>query len=136
MDFVSDIAPDDLVNIKLVAESNQFAIYATGLETYLLVQRHDGMPWTGILLSGDGLFRISGLLGEATRDLYRDLASTLSPANREPRTFVTAAARARLSNGPGASERRTLFQDDLTEERDITPVQRDILAATLALDPE
>src|SRR5471032_1290873 len=103
MDFVNEISSADLVGIKLVAESNQFAIYATGLETYLLVQRHESRPWTGILFSGDGLFRISGLLGEATRDLYRDLAGTLSPANRELPTFVTAASRAPLSNTPGAS---------------------------------
>src|SRR5665213_3127984 len=80
MYFVSSIAPADLFGIKLVAESNQFAVYAIGLETYLLVQRHDSLPWTGIELSGDGLFRISGLLGEATRDLYRDVAGKLSPS--------------------------------------------------------
>ena len=93
MDFVTDISPDDLVGIKLVADSNQFAIYATGLETYLLIQRHESMPWTGILFSGDGLFRISGLLGEATRDLYRDLAGKLSPANHDLPTFPAASSR-------------------------------------------
>ena len=136
MDFVNEISSADLVGIKLVAESNQFAIYATGLETYLLIQRHESMPWTGILLSGDGLFRISGLLGEATRDLYRDLAGKLSPANHEPPALVAATIRPPSSGKPGASERRNLYQDDLTEERQISPVQRDIVAATLVLDPD
>jgi hypothetical protein len=136
MDFVNDISPGDLVGIKLVAESNQFAIYATGLETYLLIQRHEGMPWTGILLSGDGLFRISGLLGEATRDLYRDLAGKLSPANHELPKLVPGPGRAPSSLGPGASERRELFQDDLTEERQISPVLREIVARTLLFDPD
>jgi hypothetical protein len=136
MNLVTEITSNDLVGIKLVAESNQFAIYATGLETYLLIQRHDSMPWTGILLSGDGLFRISGLLGEATRDLYRDLAGKSSPSNHDLPTFATASSRAPSSSGPGASERRSLYQDDLTEERQISPVQRDIVAATLALDPD
>ena len=136
MDFISEISPGDLVGTKLVAESNQFAIYAAGLENYLLVQRHEGMPWTGILFSGDGLFRISGLLGEATRDLYRDLAAQLSPMNQDPPAFVAAPSRVRSKAAPGASERRELFQDDLTDERQISPVQRDIVSLTLALDPE
>lgn len=136
MDFVSDISPSDLVGIKLVGESNQFAIYATGLETYLLIQRHESMPWTGILLSGDGLFRISGLLGEATRDLYRDLACKLSPSNHDLPTFVPGPSRGPSALGPGATERRALFQDDLTEERQISPVLRDIVAKSLVFDPD
>lgn len=136
MDFVHAIAPTDLVGIKLIAESNQFAIYATGLETYLLVQRHESMPWTGILFSGDGLFRISGLLGEATRDLYHDVAGRLSPANREEPVFAAASTASPRTNGVVGTESRDLYHDDLTDERAISPVLRDIVAATLVLDPE
>jgi hypothetical protein len=136
MDFVSTISSEDLVGIKLIAESNQFAIYATGLERYLLVQRHDAMPWTGILFSGDALFRISGLLSEATRDLYRDVAGKLSPSNRASPAFPAAPAAPPAPKVVPATERRSLFQDDLTDEREISPVQRDIVAATLALDPD
>lgn len=136
MDFVTAISPADLVGIKLVAESNQFAIYATGCETYLLVQRHESMPWTGIQLSGDGVFRISGLLSEATRDLYREVAGQLSPTNRELPTFPAAPSPRLLSNRAKATERRELFQDDLTQQRDIPPIHRDIVAATLVHDPD
>ena len=48
MEFVSEISQSDLVGIRLLAESNQFAIYATGLERYLIVQRHATLPWTGL----------------------------------------------------------------------------------------
>ncbi len=82
MDFVPSVTEDALSKARLVAESNQFAIYAMGEETYLLVQRHASMPWTGMAFSGDGLFRVSGLISEATRDLYRELATRLSPNNR------------------------------------------------------
>jgi hypothetical protein len=136
MDFVSSISSEDLVGIKLIAESNQFAIYATGLERYLLVQRHEAMPWTGILFSGDALFRISGLLGEATRDLYHDVAGQLSPSNRAAPAFAAAPAAPPTAKADPATERRSLYQDDLTDEREISPVQRDIVAGTLALDPD
>jgi hypothetical protein len=33
-------------------------------------------------------------------------------------------------------ERRDLYQDDLTEEREATPAQRDDVARTQTLDPE
>ena len=103
MDLITDIHEADLVGIKLVAESNQFAIYATGVETYLLVQRHAGMPWTGVRFSGDAVFRVSGLLTEATRDLYRDMATRLSPINRpepayESRVLDSAAIDAHGGN--------------------------------------
>jgi hypothetical protein len=65
--------------LEKIAESDLFAIYAVGSQTYLLVQRHKGTPWMALRLSGDGLFRISALLGDATRHLYRDMASHLSP---------------------------------------------------------
>ncbi|MEA2666851.1 MAG: hypothetical protein QOI11_3795 [Candidatus Eremiobacteraeota bacterium] len=138
MDFVTTIDPADLVGIKLVAESNQFAVYATGCDTYLLVQRHAGMPWTGMLLSGDGLFRVSVLLSEATRDLYRQVAAQLSPTNRPLPTYEPAehvSTNHRVVRGE-ATERRELYADDLTEERMIPPLKRDELAATLQLDPD
>lgn len=81
MDFVNEISPADVAGLKLIAESNQFAVYATGGDMYLLLQRHASRPWTGLHLSGDGLFRVSGLLVDATRDLYRNVAGRLSPAN-------------------------------------------------------
>jgi hypothetical protein len=137
MEFVTTIAPADLVGIKLVAESNQFAVYATGCDTYLLVQRHSGMPWTGMLLSGDGLFRVSCLLSEATRDLYREVAAQRSPSNRPLRTYEPAAVSTnhRATRGE-ATERRELYADDLTEERMVSPLVRDEMAATLRLDPD
>ena len=79
MNFIERIDPSAVEGLELVAESNQFAIYAVGGQTYLLVQRHEGIPWMALRLSGDGLFRISALLNDAMRDLYRELASQLSP---------------------------------------------------------
>jgi hypothetical protein len=40
-------------------------------------------------LSGDGLFRVSSLLGEATRHLYREVASRLSPNHAIDATDTT-----------------------------------------------
>lgn len=62
----------------LVAESSEFAIYDIGSDTYALVHRHEAVAWQGITISGDGLFRIAELLGQATRALYRDVAAELS----------------------------------------------------------
>ena len=62
-----------------IAESDQFAVYAVGEDTYVLVQRHSALPWTGVSLSGDGLFRVGSLMVDAMRHLYRDVASNLSP---------------------------------------------------------
>jgi hypothetical protein len=62
-----------------IGESEQFALYAVGEGTYLLVQRHEGTDWTALRVSGDGVFRIAALLTEATRHLYRDVAAQLSP---------------------------------------------------------
>ncbi|GAC1580432.1 MAG: hypothetical protein NVS3B7_14980 [Candidatus Elarobacter sp.] len=137
MEFVTDIVPADLVGIRLIAESDQFAVYATGESTYLLVQRHSGTAWTGLLMSGDGVFRMSAMLGEATRDLYRDLATRLSPANKHEAPFEPGAidAGAYHQKRDTATERRELYQDDLTEERQISPVLRDIVASTIVLDP-
>jgi len=65
-----------------LAESSEFAIYRLDNDTYALVQRHAGVEWQGITLSGDGLFRVGELLAKATRTLYRDVAAQLSPKNR------------------------------------------------------
>ncbi|MFY9665437.1 MAG: hypothetical protein WAL67_03030 [Candidatus Cybelea sp.] len=79
MDFIERIDQSTIEGLELIAESNQFAIYAVGSQTYLLVQRHEGTPWMALRLSGDGLFRISALLNDTMRHLYRDIASQLSP---------------------------------------------------------
>lgn len=62
-----------------LAESDQFAIYATGEQTYLLVQRHEGTQWTALRVSGDGVFRIASLLADAQRHMYKDVSARLSP---------------------------------------------------------
>jgi hypothetical protein len=67
-----------LEKARLLAESNEFAIYDVGSDTYTLVHRHEGVDWQGISISGDGLFRVSELLAQATRSLYRDVAAELS----------------------------------------------------------
>lgn len=79
MHFNERIDQSTLEGLDLVAESDLFAIYALGSQTYLLVQRHQGTPWMALRVSGDGLFRISALLNDAMRHLYRGLASRLSP---------------------------------------------------------
>lgn len=136
MDFITDIAPADLVGIKLLGESGQFAIYGCGQERYLLVQRHAGMPWTGLLFSGDGVFRLGGLLAEAMRDSYREMAAQLSPLNQRGPTFESRVSSTVATQGyEGASERRDLYADDLTEERQISPVLREKIAASLHFDP-
>ena len=63
---------------RLVAESSEFAIFDVGNDTYALVHRHEAVAWQGVTISGDGLFRIAELLGQATRALYRDVAAELS----------------------------------------------------------
>ena len=62
-----------------LAESSEFAIYHLDNDTFALVQRHQGMEWQGITLSGDGLFRVGELWAIAARTLYRDIASRLRP---------------------------------------------------------
>ena len=83
MNFIENVDASTLGGAQPVAESDQFAIYAVGADTYLLVQRHQGTPWTGVRLSGDGIFRVGSLLVEAMRHLYRDVASNLSPNTLE-----------------------------------------------------
>lgn len=82
MDFVNGIDPSEVAKMACVAESDQFAIYAVGNDTYLLVQRHAGSPWNGVRLSGDGIFRCGSLMVDAMRHLYRDVARDLSPDRR------------------------------------------------------
>jgi hypothetical protein len=80
MNFVQQFDHGIVEGMVPIAESDQFAIYAVGEDTYLLVQRHGGTPWTALRLSGDGIFRVGGLLVDAMRHLYRDVASNLSPS--------------------------------------------------------
>jgi len=82
MDFLDDVDRKAIDGMEPLAESDQFAIYAIGSDTYLLVQRHGSTPWTALRLSGDGMFRVGSLLIDAMRHLYRDVASTLSPNAR------------------------------------------------------
>jgi hypothetical protein len=83
MHFNARIDQSTFEDLEKIAESDQFVIYAAGNQTYLLVQRHQGTPWMALRVSGDGLFRISALLNDAMRHLYREVASRLSP-NRAP----------------------------------------------------
>ncbi len=78
MKLVDNIDREPLTGARLVAESNEFAIFDAGNDTYVLVHRHEGVKWQGITISGDGLFRVAELLASATRRLYRDVAADLS----------------------------------------------------------
>ena len=78
MKLVERFDRDILKKDGLIAESSEFAIFDVGNDTYALVHRHEAVAWQGIMISGDGLFRIAELLGQATRALYRDVASELS----------------------------------------------------------
>ncbi len=79
MHFNAKIDQLNFEDLEQIAESDQFVIYAAGNQTYVLVQRHQGTPWMALRISGDGLFRISALLNDAMRHLYRQVASRLSP---------------------------------------------------------
>ncbi|MEO6834774.1 MAG: hypothetical protein ABI231_02560 [Candidatus Tumulicola sp.] len=78
MKLVENIDRETLDDDRLLAESNEFAIYDAGNDSYTLVHRHEGVKWQGITISGDGLFRVAELLATATRSLYRDIAGDLS----------------------------------------------------------
>ena len=78
MKLVQNVDRKALENARLLAESNEFAIYDVGNDSYTLVHRHEAVDWQGITISGDGLFRVSELLARATRSLYRDVAAELS----------------------------------------------------------
>lgn len=82
MDVLEHLDRAEIDGREPIAESDQFAIYAMGSDTYLLVQRHGSTPWTGLRLSGDGMFRVGSLMMDAMRHLYRDVASNLSPNSR------------------------------------------------------
>ncbi|PZR64553.1 MAG: hypothetical protein DLM53_00175 [Candidatus Eremiobacter antarcticus] len=82
MKLWTDIEKDVLAGSTCLAESNEFAVYAVGNDTYALVLRHHGMPWQGVTLSGDGVFRVTELMAAASRSLYREVASRLSPDHK------------------------------------------------------
>jgi hypothetical protein len=83
MKLVDNVDREMLENARLVAESNELAIYDVGNDSYTLVHRHEGVRWQGLNISGDALFRVAELLAIATRSLYRDVAGDLS---RRPRS--------------------------------------------------
>ncbi len=56
MELIATIDRNTLLPECLVAESNEFAIYDVGSDTYALVHRHQGVEWQAISFSGDGLF--------------------------------------------------------------------------------
>jgi hypothetical protein len=76
--LVTAIDAETLDSGSLIAESGEFAIYDVGSDTYALVHRHAGVEWQAITISGDALFRVLEMLAQATRTLYRDVASDLS----------------------------------------------------------
>jgi len=78
MKLVSVVDAETLKSAHLIAESNEFAIFDVGSDTYALVHRHEGVEWQAITISGDALFRVLEILAQATRRLYRDVASDLS----------------------------------------------------------
>ncbi|MGP6157182.1 MAG: hypothetical protein ACLPYS_06685 [Vulcanimicrobiaceae bacterium] len=82
MKLLTTVDRDSLKGAKCVAESNEFAVYALGDETYALVHRHEGTDWEAITISGDGVFRVGELLTSVMRDLYRDMAMSVSEARR------------------------------------------------------
>jgi hypothetical protein len=80
--LVNAINAQALEHATLIAESNEFAIYDIGNDTYALVHRHAAVEWQAITISGDGLFRVLEILAQATRTLYRDVACDLSKQRR------------------------------------------------------
>lgn len=77
----TNVDKSSLAHSVPIAESDQFALYASGDQTYLLVQRHEGTEWTALRISGDGVFRVASLLADASRHMYKDVSSRLSPKN-------------------------------------------------------
>jgi len=86
MKLALSIDREELGNARLLAESNEFAIYDVGNDSYTLVHRHEAVDWQGITLSGDGLFRVAELVAIAMRSLYRDVAGDLSRRGNSPRS--------------------------------------------------
>jgi hypothetical protein len=83
MELFKTLDPASLAGTTCLAESGEFALYARDRDSYLLVQKHQGTPWEGISVSGDGVFRIGSLLVDAMRHLYRDVASDVRVVRRE-----------------------------------------------------
>lgn len=83
MKLVTAIDAEKLERAVLIAESGEFAIFDVGGDTYALVHRHAAVEWQAITISGDGLFRVAEILAQATRRLYRDVASDLSKRQRQ-----------------------------------------------------
>jgi hypothetical protein len=86
MELFKTLEPSSIAGATCLAESGEFALYARDRDSYLLVQKHQGTPWEGISISGDGVFRIGGLLVEAMRHLYRDVASDVHLIRQEKRS--------------------------------------------------
>jgi len=78
MKLLTKLDRDSLADAKCLAESNEFAVFALGDDTYALVHRHEGTDWEAITISGDGVFRVGELLTDVMRHLYRDMAKALS----------------------------------------------------------
>lgn len=76
--LVTTVDAEALSHAPLIAESNEFAIFDVGNDTYALVHRHEAVEWQAITISGDALFRVLEILAQATRRLYRNVASDLS----------------------------------------------------------
>ncbi|MGH7661978.1 MAG: hypothetical protein ACRENA_13830 [Vulcanimicrobiaceae bacterium] len=86
MKLVMAIDAAALEHATLVAESNEFAVFDIGRDTYALVHRHEGTDWQAITISGDGIFRVLELLARTGRMLYRGVASDLSKQQQAGRT--------------------------------------------------
>lgn len=84
MELHATINREELEGSECIAESGEFALYSRGRDSYLLVQRHGGTPWSAISVSGDGVFRIGGLFSDAMRHLYRDIASSVNNKKSVP----------------------------------------------------
>jgi hypothetical protein len=84
MKLVDSVDREALDKARLLAESNEFAIYDVGNDSYTLVHRHEGVQWQGLTISGDALFRVAELVAIATRSLYRDVAGDLSRRRTRP----------------------------------------------------
>ena len=84
MQLLNSVDSSALSGAALLAESGEFSVYDMGNDTYALVHRHKSVDWQGFTVSGEGLFRVGELLARATRTLYRDVASELSPKRRDP----------------------------------------------------
>lgn len=78
MKLLTKFDQETVAGMPCLAESNEFAVYSLGEDTYALVHRHEGTEWEAITISGDGVFRAGELMIDAMRHLYRDMAKSLS----------------------------------------------------------